>query len=39
MTGVGLAPRRTMGAKDVGDLQGRSRHAPLVRRAARVPSG
>ena len=27
MTGVGLAPRRPMGAKDVGDLQARPRHA------------
>ena len=34
VTGVGLAPRRPMGAKDVGDLQGRPRHAALVRRAA-----
>jgi hypothetical protein len=34
MAGVGLAPRRPMGAKDVGDLQARPRHAALVRRAA-----
>ena len=34
VTGVGLAPRRPVGAKDVGDLQGRPRHAALVRRAA-----
>ena len=34
VTGVGLAPRRPMGAKDVGDLQARPRHAGLVRRAA-----
>ena len=25
--GVGLSPRRPVGAKDVGDLQGRPRHA------------
>jgi hypothetical protein len=34
VTGVGLAPRRPMGAKDVGDLEGRPRHAAAVRRAA-----
>ena len=34
MAGVGLAPRRAMGAKDVGDLQARPRHAASVRRAA-----
>ncbi len=34
MASVGLAPRRPMGAKDVGDLQGRPRHAAAVRRAA-----
>ena len=34
VTGVGLAPRRPVGAKDVGDLQGRPRQAALVRRAA-----
>jgi hypothetical protein len=34
VTGVGLAPRRTMGAKDVGDLQTGPRHAAAVRRAA-----
>jgi hypothetical protein len=33
MAGVGLAPRRAMGAKDVGDLQARPRHAASVRRA------
>ena len=27
VTGVGLAPRRAMGAKDVGDLQRRPRHS------------
>jgi hypothetical protein len=32
--GVGLSPRRPVGAKDVGDLQGRPRHAALVRQAA-----
>ena len=31
---VGLAPRRPVGAKDVGDLEGRPRHAAVVRRAA-----
>ena len=34
VAGVGLAPRRPVGAKDVGDLQARPRHAALVRRAA-----
>jgi hypothetical protein len=34
VTGVGFAPRRPMGAKDVGDLEGRPRHAAVVRRAA-----
>ena len=34
MAGVGLAPRRPMGAKDVGDLQARPPHAAAVRRAA-----
>ena len=37
MAGVGLAPRRTMGAEDVGDLRAVTRgprHAALVRRAA-----
>jgi hypothetical protein len=32
--GVGLSPRRPVGAKDVGDLKGRPRHAAVVRRAA-----
>jgi hypothetical protein len=32
--GVGLAPRRPVGAKDVGDLEGRPRHAAAVRRSA-----
>ena len=36
--GVGLAPRRPMGAKDVGDLEGRPRHAAVVRRAALASS-
>ena len=40
MAGVGLAPRRPVGAKDVGDLQGRGRAMrPLVRRAAIGSSG
>ena len=39
VTGVGLAPRRPMGAKDVGDLQARPRHAAVVRRAAIASSG
>ena len=39
VTGVGLAPRRPMGAKDVGDLEARPRHAALVRRAAFASSG
>ena len=34
VTGVGLAPRRSLEAKDVGDLEERPRHAALVRRAA-----
>jgi hypothetical protein len=34
VAGVGFAPRRPMGAKDVGDLQARPRHAAVVRRAA-----
>ena len=34
VTGVGLSPCRPIGAKDVGDLQGRPRHAGAVRRAA-----
>ena len=37
MAGVGLAPRRPMGVKDVGDLQAVTRgprHAAAVRRAA-----
>src|SRR5271165_6151805 len=32
--GVGLSPRRPVGAKDVGDLEARPRHAAVVRRAA-----
>jgi hypothetical protein len=39
VTGVGPAPRRPMGAKDVGDLQGRPRHAAWVRRAAVASPG
>jgi hypothetical protein len=39
VTGVALSPRRPMGAKDVGDLQGRSRHAAAVRRAAFASPG
>ena len=39
MAGVGSAPRRAMGAKDVGDLQARPRHAAAVRRAAIALSG
>ena len=34
VTGVGLAPRRPMGPKNVGDLQARPRHAAPVRPAA-----
>ena len=34
VTGVGLSPRRPVGAKDVGDLEARPRHAAVVRRAA-----
>jgi len=37
MAGVGFAPRRPMGAKDVGDLQARPRRAAAVRKAAIVP--
>ena len=37
--GVGLPPRRPVGAKDVGDLQERPLHAALVRRAAFASSG
>ena len=37
--GVGLAPCRPVGAKDVGDLQGRPRHAVAVRRAAFASPG
>ena len=32
--GVGLSPRRPVGAKDIGDLEARPRHAAVVRRAA-----
>ena len=32
--GVGLSPRLPVGAKDVGDLEARPRHAAVVRRAA-----
>ena len=39
VTGVGLAPRRPMSAKDVGDLEGGPRHAAVVRRAAVASSG
>ena len=39
VTGVGLAPRRPMGAKDVGDLERGPRHAAAVRRAAVASSG
>ena len=39
VTGVGLPPRRPMGAKDVGDLEERPRHAALVSRAAIALSG
>jgi hypothetical protein len=34
VAGVGLSPRRPVGAKDVGDLKARPRHAAVVRRAA-----
>jgi hypothetical protein len=34
VTGVGLSPRRPVGAKDVGDLKARPRHAAVVRLAA-----
>jgi hypothetical protein len=34
VTGVGLPPRRPMGAKDVGDLQAGPPHAASVRRTA-----
>ena len=37
--GVGLSPRRPVGAKDVGDLERRPRHAALVSRAAFASSG
>jgi hypothetical protein len=39
VTGVGLAPRRPMGAKDVGDLEKGPRHAVAVRREAVASSG
>ena len=39
VTGVGLSPRRPMGAEDVGDLEGRPRHAAVVSRAAFSSSG
>jgi hypothetical protein len=34
VTGVGLSPRRPVGAKHVGDLEARPRHAAVVRLAA-----
>ena len=34
VSGVGRSPRRPVGAKDVGDLEARPRHAAVVRRAA-----
>ena len=37
--GVGLSPRRPVGAKDVGDLQGRPRHAAAVSRPAFASPG
>ena len=37
--GVGLSPRRPVGAKDVGDLEGGPRHAAVVSRAAFSSSG
>ena len=39
VTGVGLSPRRPVGAKDVGDLEERPRHAAVVSRAAIASSG
>ncbi len=39
MAGVGLAPRRPMGAKDVGDLQARAAPCGPVRRAAIASRG
>ena len=36
MTGVGLAPVRAMGVKNVGDFKMRPRHAACVKRAARA---
>jgi hypothetical protein len=39
VTGVGLAPCRPVGAKDVGDLERGPRHAAVVSRAAVVWSG
>ena len=39
VTGVGLAPGRPMGVKDVGDLEKGPRHAGAVRRAAVASSG
>ena len=39
VTGVGLAPRRPVGAKDVGDLERGPRHAAVVSRAAFSSSG
>ena len=39
VTGVGLAPRRAMGAKDVGDLEGRPRHAAAIRPCASLLRG
>ena len=39
MTGVGLAPCRPVGAKDVGDLEARPRHAASLRRAAFASPG
>ena len=39
VAGVGLAPFRAMGSKDVGDLQERPRHAAAVRRAVIASRG
>ena len=39
VTGVGLPPRRPVGAEDVGDLERGPRHAAVVRRAAFSSSG
>ena len=39
VTGVGLAPRRAVGAKDVGDLERGPGHAAVVSRAAFSSSG